>query len=81
MVNGLARGTPTQMFGPAVWLQDALVTVDGSVDGLPIGKPVGDPWQMSGVFVIGTNGKLKLAYYSKHAGDYPADAALVGAGN
>ena len=77
---GLARGTAAQMFGPAVWLQGALVTVEGSFDGLPLGKPVGNPWQMPGVFVIGTNGKVKLAYYSKHAGDYPTDGVLVGAG-
>jgi peroxiredoxin len=77
---GLARGSAAQMFGPAVWLQGALVTVEGSFDGLPLGKPVGDPWQMPGVFVIGTDGKIRLAYYSKHAGDYPTDVALVGAG-
>ena len=77
---GLMRGNASQIFGPAVWLQGAIVTAEGSFEGLPLGKPVGDPWQMPGVFVIGTDGRVKLAYYSKHAGDYPADEVLVGAG-
>jgi peroxiredoxin len=74
---GLARGNAQQLFGPAVWLRGAQVTVDGTFDGLPIGKPVGDPFQMPGVFVIDTNGRVQMAYYSKHAGDYPDDAVLV----
>ncbi len=74
---GLGRGNAQQVFGPAVWLRAAQVTTDGTFDGLPIGKPVGDPFQMPGVFVIDTDGRVRMAYYSKHAGDYPDDAALL----
>lgn len=92
---GLARANPAQLFGPSVWLQGALATAEGQFEGIPIGKPVGDPWQMPGVFVIrkvsvkeGTKesehqahvGRVQFAYYSKHAGDYPHDAVLIRAG-
>lgn len=76
---GLTRGNAAQLFGPAVWLKGAQVSTDGSFDGLPLGKPVGDPFQMPGVFVVDTAGRVVYAYYSKHAGDYPEDEALLGA--
>ena len=68
------------MFGPAVWLQGALATVEGRIEGAPLGKPVGDPWQMPGLFVIARQGTIKYAYYSTHAGDYVADDVLISAG-
>jgi hypothetical protein len=74
---GLARATPTQLFGPAVWLKGAQVSTDGSFDGVPIGKPVGDMFQMPGVFVIDTTCRVVYAYYSRHAGDYPDDEDLL----
>ena len=88
---GLARANPAQLFGPSVWLQGALAVAEGQFEGIPIGKPVGDPWQMPGVFVVRqdsakesereTNvGRVQFAYYSKHAGDYPSDALLIRAG-
>ena len=77
---GLGRGSMHQLFGPQVWLQGALASTDGKFEGLPVGKPVGDPWQMPGVFVIGRDGKIKMAYYSQHAGDYPSDDSLIAAG-
>jgi hypothetical protein len=78
---GLARGNATQLFGPAVWLRGAQVTAEGSFGGLPVGAPVGapvgDPFQMPGVFVVDTSGRVVMAYYSRHAGDYPDDGALM----
>lgn len=74
---GLTRGSAVQLFGPAVWLRGAQVSTDGSFDGLPLGKPVGDPFQMPGVFVVDTAGRMVFAYYSQHAGDYPEDEALL----
>jgi hypothetical protein len=53
------------------------VTLEGRFEGLPIGKPVGDPFQMPGVFVIAPDGRVTFAYYSRHAGDYPDDAAIL----
>jgi len=74
---GLTRGSADQLFGPAVWLKGAQATLGGKFEGLPLGRPVGDPFQMPGVFVIGSDGRVKFAYYSKHAGDYPDDAELL----
>jgi len=74
---GLTRGTNEQLFGPAVWLKGVQVTLEGRFEGLPIGKPVGDPFQMPGVFVIAPDGRVTFAYYSRHAGDYPDDAAIL----
>lgn len=74
---GLTRGTADQLFGPAVWLKGAQATLEGRFEGLPIGKPVGDPFQMPGVFAIDRDGRVLMAYYSKHAGDYPDDEALL----
>jgi hypothetical protein len=73
----LARGNASQLFGPAVWLKGAQVSTDGSFDGLPLGRPVGDPFQMPGVFVVDMDGRVVFAYYSAHAGDYPDDAVLL----
>lgn len=74
---GLSRGAADQLFGPAVWLKGAQATLEGKFDGLPLGKPVGDPFQMPGVFVIDRDGRVVMAYYSKHAGDYPEDETLL----
>ena len=74
---GLARGNANQLFGPAVWLKGAQVTTEGAFEGLSLAKPVGDPFQMPGVFVVDTDGRVVFAYYSAHAGDYPEDALLL----
>jgi AhpC/TSA antioxidant enzyme len=74
---GLQRGTAGQLFGPAVWLEGARASVEGRYEGAPIGKPVGDPFMMPGIFVIETDGRLSFCHYSKHAGDYPSDTALI----
>jgi hypothetical protein len=74
---GLMRGTNEQLFGPAVWLKGAQVTLGGKFEGLPVGRPVGDPFQMPGVFVLAPDGRVAFAYYSRHAGDYPDDAVIL----
>jgi hypothetical protein len=77
---GLQRGNAGQLFGPAVWLQGARATASGAVGVTPIGKPVGDPFMMPGVFVVEMDGHVSFAHYSKHAGDYPSDETLLQAG-
>jgi len=74
---GLTRGNANQLFGPAVWLKGAQVTTEGAFEGLSLAKPVGDPFQMPGVFVVDTEGRVVFAYYSSHAGDYPESDALL----
>lgn len=74
---GLTKGSPTQLFGPAVWLRGAQVTSEGTFEGLPLGMPVGDPFQMPGMFVVDVDGRVRFVYYSRHAGDYPDDDVLL----
>ncbi len=78
---GLQHANAGQLFGPAVWLQGARVATGGSFKGAPLGKPVGDPFMLPGVFRIDSAGKILFAYYSKHAGDYPSERELVGKGS
>ena len=33
--------------------------------------PVGDVYQLGGVFLIGTGGRLYYTHYPRHAGDHP----------
>jgi len=43
------------------------------------GKPVGDPWQLPGAFVIDTKGEIRFAHRAKHSADWPKTEDLVAA--
>lgn len=63
---GLARGSAAQMFGARVWACGVRAALKGHF----IGKPVGDPWMMPGVFVV--HGEQVLWQHDfVHAGDHP----------
>jgi hypothetical protein len=63
---GLARGNVSQMFGAKVWACGVRAALKGHF----IGKPVGDPWLMPGVFVV--HGEQVLWRHDfVHAGDHP----------
>jgi hypothetical protein len=70
---GLERGSIAQMFGPRVWLCGMKATVQGHT----IGKPVGDPWTMPGVFLLTPNGRVVRRHDFEHAGDHPDFDALL----
>jgi hypothetical protein len=69
---GLARGSASQMFGARVWACGVRAALKGHF----IGKPVGDPWMMPGVFVV--QGEQVLWQHDfAHAGDHPNIPKLV----
>lgn len=69
---GLYRGGLAQMFGPDVWAAGVKATAQGHFFG-----SLRPEWQMPGVFVIDANGRIAFTYYSRHAADYPSEAALL----
>ncbi len=67
----IQRGGMREMFGPGVWA----CGVRASSKGHTIGKPVGDPWIMPGLFLVeGTN--ILWHHDFKHAGDHPDFAKI-----
>ncbi len=69
---GLRRGGLKQMFGPNVWKRGFEATFKGH----GVGRPIGDPWQMPGAFLI--EGRTILAHHDfDHAGDHPDWLAFV----
>jgi hypothetical protein len=65
---GLRRGTLTEVMGPAPMLGYMRAMSRGHF----VGVPVGDVYQLGGVFVIGTDGCLRYTHYARHAGDHPS---------
>lgn len=67
-VVGLPRGKFRQMFGFPVWKRGA----EAARKGHRVGKPVGDPWRMPGVFVVNRQGEVVWEQRPLHAGDNAA---------
>ncbi len=67
---GLERGNLFQTFlNPKVWSAIAKSREKGyEVEPAPAGQ---DSMQMSGTFIIGTDGKVELPYYYDHIADHP----------
>lgn len=67
---GLERGNLFQTFlNPKVWSAIAKSREKGyAVEPAPAGQ---DSMQMSGTFIIGTDGKVELPYYYDHIADHP----------
>lgn len=68
---GLYRGTPWQtLISPRIWLSNRrLANQKGFKPEVP---PAGqDAYQMSGTFVIGTDGRIRLPYYYEDIADHP----------
>lgn len=64
----LQRGGMAQMFKPSVVVRG----IKAMSSGHGVGGPVGDPWQMPGVFLVETDGTVTWEYYSQDAADNPA---------
>jgi hypothetical protein len=69
---GLERGTPAQLFGPTVVLRG----VQALFGGHGLGLPVGDPFQMPGVFLL-HQGRILQGYRHETVGDVPDYEALA----
>lgn len=70
---GLGRGGSREMFGPSSWVRGARATLKGHT----VGAPVGDPWQMPGVFVFDAEGEVRYARRAREASDNPSNAELL----
>lgn len=60
-----------EMFGPEVWACGVRATLKGSF----IGRPVGDPWTMPGLFLV-QGDKILWRRDFRHAGDHPDWSAI-----
>ena len=68
---GLYQGTVWQtLLSPRIWLSNRrLARTKGYKPELP--HPGQDAYQMSGTFIIGTDGRIRLPYYYEDIGDHP----------
>ena len=75
----LPRGGVGQMFAPRVWSCGMRAWKKGH----RVGRPVGDPWQMPGFFLLdppaipGGDAPVRWSHVPAHAGDHPDFAALA----
>lgn len=69
---GLERGSPGQLFAPAVLARGAAALRAGHRQG----RPQGDVWQLGGTFVIDREGLVRAAFPARDAGDHPSPEAL-----
>jgi len=70
---GLTNGGAKEMFGPKVWSRGFGAVLRGHFVGLPIG----DPFQMPGVFAIEKDGEISWTYVSKDASDNPENKLII----
>lgn len=63
---GLRRATIGQMIGIQVWTCSFRAMSKGNF----IGKPVGDPWIMPGVFLV-QGSEIVWSHHFRHQGDHP----------
>jgi peroxiredoxin len=68
---GLHRGSFWQtLLSPRIWASNRrLARMKGYKPEMP--PPGQDPYQMSGVFIIGTDGRIRLPYYYEDIADHP----------
>lgn len=73
---GLARGSLAQViFNPAV----IMAGVEAFQEGHRVEAIVGDPFQLSGTFVVGTDGIVQFAYPGKLSSDFPSNTTVLDA--
>ncbi|HET7738321.1 MAG TPA: peroxiredoxin-like family protein [Tepidiformaceae bacterium] len=70
----LTNGSLGQLAGPGVAFSAIKATVGGTLQGRVHG---GDPKQMPGLFIVGTDGVIRYAHEFKHAGDQPPSRDLM----
>ena len=62
---GLNRGSFAQMFNPQTFRRGFQATTSGYRQG----RPVGDPWQLAGAFLVDQQGKILREHRSRDASD------------
>jgi len=68
---GLRRATVGEMVGIQVWTCSFRAMAKGNF----VGKPVGDPWIMPGVFLVQGN-EILWSHHFRHQGDHPDWAGI-----
>jgi hypothetical protein len=63
----IKRATLGQGFGPMVWS----CALRAGVKGNGVGKVIGDPWTMPGMFLIEPGGRILWQHQFAHVGDHP----------
>lgn len=63
---GLERGSVFELFGPSVWGAGLRAAMKGNF----VGMPVGDPFQMPGLFLL-RGERVEWRHDFDHAGDLP----------
>ncbi len=64
---GLRRGSLNEVVGPASVLSGLRAAAKGHF----VGRPVNDVYQLGGLFLISTDGRIRYARYPRHSGDNP----------
>lgn len=72
---GLQRGGVTTILNPGLAVASLRAASRGHVQG----KPTGDVKMLPGTFIVDTDGIIRYAYYSSHAGDHPDLTAVCAA--
>lgn len=70
---GLGQAQTSEILTPSVVLAGMQAALEGHLPG----APVGDALQMPGTFVIGPDGRLRMAYYSRTVSDHPDNKQLL----
>jgi hypothetical protein len=70
---GLRRGTLNEVMGPEPLLGYMRAAMKGNFARVP----VGDVYQLGGVFLVRTDGRLHHAHYPRHAGDHPPPGEIA----
>jgi peroxiredoxin len=72
---GLAAGGAKAFLNPA----SARAVLRSIVSGAGGGRPVGDPRELGGAFVVDRDGRIRLAHPARYAGDTPTVDELLAA--
>ena len=71
---GLQRGSIWNVAGPVVWAAGLKAFVQHGA-----GRPIGDPYQLSGTFVIDRHGIIRYTHHAANSADRPPNAELIAA--
>jgi hypothetical protein len=64
---GIRRATMGQGFGPMVWS----CAIRAAAKGNGVGRPIGDPWMLPGMFLLQPDQSISWSHPFKHVGDHP----------
>jgi peroxiredoxin len=70
---GLTRGSIGQILGPGIWMSG----VKAALKGHHVGKPVGDVFQMPGVFIVDRKGIIRFIHRNRDSSDNPSNEVLL----